>query len=178
METTVSTQGSNGLAESNGLTKSNVPTEDAVSTARDGVDIPAVLLLAAVLGLGFGLWAMTTYGLASVSPASARGSHEGQFEERETVLRLAPAAPGYLSLSGDYYTARRYEDSIRTAREVLKLDPTSADAWNNVAAGNAELKRWDEAIQAAEQALTLRPDFQLARNNLAWAQSGKAGRSN
>jgi len=70
--------------------------------------------------------------------------------------------------------AGRYEDSIAMARAALKIDPESALAWNNVAAGYESLHRWDEAIAAAQKAVALKPDFQLAKNNLAWSLQQKS----
>jgi len=58
----------------------------------------------------------------------------------------------------------------------LALDPTSATAWNNIAAAEESMHQWDEAIAAAQKAIALKPDFQLAKNNLAWSlQEKKAG---
>jgi len=71
------------------------------------------------------------------------------------------------------YLAGDYEGSIEAARQLLALNPDSAEAWNNIAAAHAALERWDDAIAAAQQALALQPDFQLAKNNLAWAQAEK-----
>lgn len=67
-----------------------------------------------------------------------------------------------------------YSGSLLAAREAIRLDPASAEAWNNVAADDEALGRWDQAIAAAQRAIALRPDFQLARNNLAWSQQQKA----
>ena len=65
--------------------------------------------------------------------------------------------------------AGQYQESISAAQEALRIDPSSAEAWNNIAAGYESLHQWDEAIAAAQKALALKPDFQLARNNLAWS---------
>jgi uncharacterized protein (TIGR02996 family) len=73
--------------------------------------------------------------------------------------------------------AGRYLESMAAARKALSLNPSSAEAWNNIAANNEALHRWDDAIAAARRAIVLRPDFQLAKNNLAWSiaqkESGK-----
>ena len=69
--------------------------------------------------------------------------------------------------------AGKQEESIAAARKALALDPTSAEAWNNIAAGNEALHRWDAAIAAAQKAIALKPDFQLAKNNLNWSLSQK-----
>lgn len=71
------------------------------------------------------------------------------------------------------YQSGNYQASIDTARTALQLDPHSAEAWNNIAAGYASLRQWDKAIDAAHHAIALRPDFQLAKNNLAWATREK-----
>jgi tetratricopeptide (TPR) repeat protein len=92
----------------------------------------------------------------------------------------APAPPRagtadyYLDQSLREYQAGRFEQSVGTAREALKVDPAMAAAYNNIAASYASMKMWDPAIQNAEQALRLKPDLQLARNNLVWALNGKA----
>jgi tetratricopeptide (TPR) repeat protein len=67
------------------------------------------------------------------------------------------------------YRQGQYEQAIDSARHALQLDPNSAEAWNNIAAGNEGLHNWDEAIAAAQKAIALKPDFQLAKNNLAWS---------
>ena len=69
--------------------------------------------------------------------------------------------------------AGRYAESIAAAQAALRVDPGSAEAWNNIAAGNEAMQRWDEAIVAAQRAIALKPDFQLAKNNLAWASEQK-----
>ncbi|HEY4354967.1 MAG TPA: tetratricopeptide repeat protein [Acidobacteriaceae bacterium] len=69
--------------------------------------------------------------------------------------------------------AGKFAESIATAKQALKLDPRSALAWNNIAAGYEGMRQWDPAIDAARHALSLQPDFQLAKNNLAWSESQK-----
>ncbi len=72
------------------------------------------------------------------------------------------------------FRAGDFEASVAEARQAAALDPGSAQAWNNVAAGEAALHRWDSAIAAAQTAVALGPGFQLAKNNLAWALQQKA----
>lgn len=94
------------------------------------------------------------------------------------VPPASPARPGtadyYLDESLRNYSAGRFQESIDSARQVLKIDPDNAAAYNNLAAGYASLGKWDDAIENAEKALKLKPDFQLAINNLNWALRGKA----
>jgi tetratricopeptide (TPR) repeat protein len=96
--------------------------------------------------------------------------------------RAAAAAPpvdprsyeGQINRSLASYQAGRYQESIDAAREALKANANSAEAYNNIAAGFAAMGKWDEAIPNAQQAIKLKPDFQLAKNNLAWALRGKS----
>ncbi|MDE1160662.1 MAG: tetratricopeptide repeat protein [Acidobacteriaceae bacterium] len=89
----------------------------------------------------------------------------------------APASPTVASLidqSLGFYRTNDFAASITAAKHAVALDPRSAEAWNNIAAGNAALHHWDAAIVAAQHAVALNPGMQLAKNNLAWAQSQKA----
>jgi tetratricopeptide (TPR) repeat protein len=92
----------------------------------------------------------------------------------EPPVALALTADEYVNLSLAYYQTRKFDDSIKAAREALKLQPDYAAAYNNIAAAYAEMHQWERAIEAARQALKIRPDFELARNNLAWAESQQA----
>lgn len=82
-----------------------------------------------------------------------------------------PTQENYLNLSLEFYLAGKYEKSIEAAQEALKINPSYADAYNNIGAAHAQLKQWNESIAACEKALELKPDFQLAKNNLEWAKS-------
>jgi tetratricopeptide (TPR) repeat protein len=79
-----------------------------------------------------------------------------------------------LALSFVHYQAGRYQESIDAAEAVLRADPNSAAAYNNIAVAYLGLKRFDEAIANAQEALRVQPDFALAANNLAWIRQEKA----
>lgn len=85
----------------------------------------------------------------------------------------AASAAGLIDQSLALNRAGRYEESLTVAQSAVKVDPTSAVAWNNVAANDEALHQWDQAIAAAKRAIMLKPDFQLAKNNLAWSESQK-----
>ncbi len=98
----------------------------------------------------------------------------------EVVPRPVPSDHARLQESRDrvneslrQYQASRFDAAIAVAEQALALDPSNADAHNNVCAANNAMKRWDAGIAACEKALALRPDYPLAKNNLAWAQSMK-----
>jgi tetratricopeptide (TPR) repeat protein len=97
---------------------------------------------------------------------AAYAAHPGN-EAAETPESL-------LNESLGLYRAGQYPASITAARRALALRPGYAEAWNNIAAGEAAMKHWDAAIAAADRAIALKPDFQLAKNNRAWAVAEKA----
>ncbi len=105
---------------------------------------------------------------------SQRASRSG-----ETQARAGQAESGtdLVDRSLALSQAGKYGESVAAARKALEVDPRSAEAWNNVAAGNEAMGHWDEAIDAARHAIALKPDFQLARNNLAWSLQQKAAAS-
>jgi tetratricopeptide (TPR) repeat protein len=82
---------------------------------------------------------------------------------------LKPAPESYLNASLTLYQLGKFDESIQSAREALKLRPDYWEAWNNIAAAYNSESNWDEGIRAGQQAVRLRPDSQLARNNLVWA---------
>src|SRR5262249_4627353 len=96
-------------------------------------------------------------------------------QERADVERqlLTIRTNDYVWLSYQAYSMGRFDAAIDAAHRAVILDPSSADGYNNLAAGYAALGMWDEAIESALAALQIRPDYTLARNNLAWAQQQK-----
>lgn len=89
------------------------------------------------------------------------------------LARRTAAASELLKVSYAMCQAQRDRACIEAARAALRLVPTLAEAWNNIAAAYEAMGQWDEAIDAAQQALRINPDFQLAKNNLAWSESQK-----
>jgi tetratricopeptide (TPR) repeat protein len=78
-----------------------------------------------------------------------------------------------LNASFRLYQAGRYQEAIMAAKAALKADPSSADAYNNLAVTYAALRMWDDAAQNAQEALRINPNYQLARNNLIWIMQEK-----
>jgi tetratricopeptide (TPR) repeat protein len=70
--------------------------------------------------------------------------------------------------------ARRYQECIDAAREALKLNPTYAEAYNNLGYCSGGLGKWDEGVHYLNEALRIRPDFPLAKGNLSWIQTERA----
>ncbi len=66
------------------------------------------------------------------------------------------------------YRAGQFQRSVEEAEQALRIDPHSAEAWNNVGAGSGALRQWKGAIAAERQALALNPHLDIAQNNLRW----------
>ena len=96
------------------------------------------------------------------------------YTQQKAGVAQPKTAVDYLNESVELNRDGKFAESVAAARHAVALQPTMAEAWNNIAAANASLHKWDDAIAAAQKAIALKPDFQLAKNNLAWAQSQKA----
>lgn len=70
--------------------------------------------------------------------------------------------------------AHQYRECIDAARDALRLDPASAEAYNNLGYCYGGLGQWDEGIRNLHEALRIRPDFALAKGNLSWLTTEKA----
>lgn len=62
-----------------------------------------------------------------------------------------------------------FPGAIKFAKRAVRLEPSNADAYNNLCFLYGSAGKWDDAIAHCTRAVDLRPDFELARNNLAWA---------
>ena len=67
----------------------------------------------------------------------------------------------------------RFDEAIEQARKALELDPSLAEAHNNLAAALAARGRVDEAIEHFRRALALDPAYAEAYNNLGAALAGR-----
>jgi tetratricopeptide (TPR) repeat protein len=65
------------------------------------------------------------------------------------------------------FNAGRYDEAIASGRAGPRIDPDSADAYNNIAAACARLGNRDLAIQNIQQALRI-PEYQLAKKIPVW----------
>src|SRR5207253_2197637 len=68
-------------------------------------------------------------------------------------VRTAPTAEKYIGLSLSYYQQNKFSQCIEAANEALKLEPGSAEAYNNIGAAYNALKQYDKAEQALRKAL-------------------------
>lgn len=88
----------------------------------------------------------------------------------EAKVKSDPSADNYLNLSLTYYNSGNYRKCIEACEQVLKLNPNSALAWNNICTSYNMLKEWDKAVEAGNKALQIDPNLELAKNNLRIAK--------
>src|SRR5262245_39096424 len=120
---------------------------------------------------GSGRWLIAAVvALLVVYPAARWLLGRGGAASPTAARPAGSAAQSPLQSSFQAYQAKRYDEAIAAAKTALASDPSSADAYNNLAVSYLGVRRYDEAIEAAQNAIRLRPDFQLAKNNLAWIQ--------
>ena len=104
----------------------------------------------------------------------------GQVQAREYAQGRVPLLPP----TEDYAEAFRrgiqfgaqksWLHSALAYRAALALDPTSADALNNLGFALGNLGFFAEAVPPLEEAIRLRPGEALTRNNLAWVKNATA----
>jgi S1-C subfamily serine protease len=75
------------------------------------------------------------------------------------VSERFPRSPNVLFQLGFLYgVLDLYEDAARAFRECIKIDPTDANAWLNLAMALSQLGNFQEAINACNEAIKLQPD--------------------
>ena len=111
--------------------------------------------------------------LRPIAPTRKAPADNTSLSKAEQAAVLRPTPENFLDLSLAYYKAGRFNDCIGAARQALKLKPSYAEAYNNIAAAYQSMADWDSAIDALRQALRLKPNYQLAKNNLALSQAQK-----
>ncbi len=96
----------------------------------------------------------------------------------EEKIKTNPDIESYLNLSLIYYKDKKYELVISTCKEVLKLDPYNALAYNNICSAHNQMKQWKLGAEACKKALEINPDYILAKNNLKWATNNIDNKKN
>ena len=84
---------------------------------------------------------------------------------------IPESAPAYLDLSLQYYNQGQYLKCIAACNEALRMNPSYADAYNNIAAADIKLSQWNDAIIASKKALAIDPNHNLATGNLKYAEN-------
>jgi tetratricopeptide (TPR) repeat protein len=123
--------------------------------------------------LAFALFvaALAVYPLVQEVPGLTSGFNASGAAGTDSLRNIR--AKSYRSLSFHLLRLRRFQDTVTTAREAIRLDPNSADAYTYMVGAYVGLRRWDEAIENAHEALRINPDSVAAKNNLAWVLQEK-----
>jgi Flp pilus assembly protein TadD len=58
-----------------------------------------------------------------------------------------------------------WQDATNQFQQAVKVDPTYAEAWNDLAIGYEQLGKLEDARDAYDEALQLEPNNQFIRNN-------------
>lgn len=96
----------------------------------------------------------------------ASKTQKGKTDAMAEEIKKSPSPEKYLDLSLVYYQKGEFQKCIEACVEALKLNPSFAEAYNNMGSSYNMLKQYDKAIEACRKALELKPDFELAKNNL------------
>lgn len=79
-------------------------------------------------------------------------------------------ARGQLGLGRWRIDQKQWLEGALANREALRLDPTLAEAWNNLGWALGQLGFHAEAAPCFRRAFELDPTLEIARNNLAWLE--------
>ena len=93
----------------------------------------------------------------------------------EGIKTFKPDEKYYLGASYNYFTQGEYKKCIIAAHEILKYNPKSAAAYNNICASNNALGNFKEGKAACEKGLELAHNDQLLTNNLKVSVNGLKG---
>jgi tetratricopeptide (TPR) repeat protein len=96
----------------------------------------------------------------------------GRLSEAERAYAEAAAQGGFgpelpFNHGNVLYGLGRKEEACAKFRQALGIEPTYAEAWNNLGNSLADLGRLDEAVGAYERALAVEPGYADAHFNLA-----------
>ena len=95
---------------------------------------------------------------------------------QQGLKELKPDLKYYTATSYNYYVQGEFQMSIIAAQNILRFEPKSAAAYNNICSSNNALGRYKEAKAACAKALEYAPGDQLVKNNMAVAEKGMSGK--
>ncbi|MCD4827862.1 MAG: tetratricopeptide repeat protein [Candidatus Cloacimonetes bacterium] len=92
----------------------------------------------------------------------------GQFEETLKLLSASPADDfrNYLALGEVAFLMGDLSAAKSCFEQALKINPLSAEAYNNLGVYFNQQKKYNESISCFKTALALKPDFAEAKENL------------
>ncbi|MCC6691563.1 MAG: tetratricopeptide repeat protein [Bacteroidia bacterium] len=87
-------------------------------------------------------------------------------QREQDKVQSAKTPQAYIDLSLAYFNEGKYKECIEACNEVLKLDSTNADAYNNISCCYNQLGEWDLSVVYGEKAIKFRPNFEVAIRNV------------
>ena len=90
-------------------------------------------------------------------------------ESRKAKAALVPNEAYYLTVSYNYFVQGDYMKTVEAARNVLRYNPNSSVAYNNMCCAYNALKQYSKAVDAADKGLKIDPKSELLKNNRAEA---------
>ncbi|WP_299901539.1 tetratricopeptide repeat protein [uncultured Aquimarina sp.] len=94
---------------------------------------------------------------------------EEEIKTLQEKIKKQPNPDLYIELSLKFYKKGDYQSVISVCKNLLKIDPNNAIAYNNICSAYNQMQKWELGAAACEAALKINPDFKIARNNLKWA---------
>ena len=105
--------------------------------------------------------------LAPVYKLFSKGNYKEALLLLDNLTQNFPNNDLLYTLGGNCYSnLKEYELAIPCYEEAIKINPNSADSFNNKANALENLQKFDEAIFCAKKAIQIKPDFALAFFNL------------
>ena len=92
-------------------------------------------------------------------------------EEMKKIVKQQSTEENWINLSLAEYNAGNYLGCVKACEEVLKINPKSDIAYNNICSAYNMLKEWEKAVEAGEKGLAINPKNQLLQNNLKVSKS-------
>lgn len=103
--------------------------------------------------------------------AQQEGRSDDSIRAYETITVVAKSSPkvaasAFLQIGNIYMAQRKFAEASKAFHQSIALDPTSADAQNNLGEALGELKQYSPALEAFQKAIALDRTFVKARYNM------------
>jgi tetratricopeptide (TPR) repeat protein len=103
--------------------------------------------------------------------AQQQGRYDDAIKAYQTITVVAAGspqvgAPAHVAVGNISMMMGRFEDAAAAYRRAVALDPTSAEAINNLGEALGEMKQFQPALQAFQKAVALDPKYLKARYNM------------
>jgi len=103
--------------------------------------------------------------------AHQQGRYDDAIKAYQTITIVAAGSPqvaasAHVAVGNIFMMTGRFEEAAAAYRRAVALDPTSAEAINNLGEALGEMKQFQPALQAFQKAVELDPKYLRARYNM------------